>query len=163
MLDINGDMKTDLIYVSNEKHPKIKVALGRSNISEEFEITNFSDFIMSPKDYPNEGCHEPSADLISTPHSNSFLDLDGDCILDIFMQKVRPDKTTYHEIYVQKKEKGKQMYCLRHTNQTLVQNQGTEVPLVMFADMNRDAMPDMFFYFSSKIYVYYNRLNTTGL
>jgi len=50
------------------------------------------------------------------------------------------------------------MYCLRHTNQTLLQNQGAEVPLVMFADMNRDAMPDMFFYHDSRIYVYYNKL-----
>ena len=31
-------------------------------------------------------CKTPApGDLISSPHSNSFLDLDGDCMPDIFL------------------------------------------------------------------------------
>ena len=106
ILDINGDMLTDFIYVSNGAKPKIQVALGNSYNSQDFNITSFSDFVMSPSDDPL--CKEPSADdLIATPNSNAYMDLDGDCIPDIFMQKTRKipgtDKTeSYHEIYAQK-------------------------------------------------------------
>jgi integrin alpha FG-GAP repeat containing protein 1 len=49
-----------------------------------------------------------AGDLISAPHSNSFLDLDGDCMPDIFLQKQRIKFNTprpssyenYYEIYV---------------------------------------------------------------
>lgn len=106
ILDINGDMLTDFIYVSNEATPKIKVALGNSYNSQQFNITSFSDFVMSPADDPH--CKAPSEDdLLATPNSNAYMDLDGDCIPDIFMQKTRKIPGTnqtesYHEIYAQK-------------------------------------------------------------
>ena len=58
-----------------------------------------------------EGCLDPTpGDMISSPHSNSFVDLNGDCMPDIFLQKQRAIKSdkgatvyqNYYEIYVQK-------------------------------------------------------------
>lgn len=77
-------MLTDFIYVPNVKNPKITVALGNSYNSQDFNLTSFSDFVMSPSDDPL--CKAPSADdLLATPNSNAYIDLDGDCIPDIFM------------------------------------------------------------------------------
>ena len=55
--------------------------------------------------------------MISSPHSNSYLDLNGDCIPDIFLTKVSVDKDNkkrfYSEIYLQKMVKGGHgKYCL---------------------------------------------------
>lgn len=52
-------------------------------------------------------CKTPTpGDLISSPHSNSFLDLDGDCMPDIFLQKTHINsdgsKVHYGEIYIQR-------------------------------------------------------------
>jgi len=48
-----------------------------------------------------------------------------------------------------------------------VGNRHEQVPLIEFVDIDRDGMIDMFFYYKSKIYVYYNKLKrkqyATGL
>ena len=41
-------------------------------------------------------------------------------------------------------------------NQTTWTNPFTEVPLVQFADIDRDGMIDMTFYYKKHLYVYYN-------
>lgn len=81
---------------------KIKVALGQSLNSKTYSIIDFSDFVI--KNSENEECLDPSEDdVISMPHSNSFLDLDGDCMPDIFMNKLSVTKDgkyiPYYEIY----------------------------------------------------------------
>ena len=48
---------------------------------------------------------EPNLDdKLASPHSNSFIDLDGDCIPDIFLTKGHIDekgeKNYYSEIYI---------------------------------------------------------------
>jgi hypothetical protein len=48
--------------------------------------------------------------FISSPHSNAYLDLNGDCMPDIFMSKVRKEGKkyiVYNEIYLAKIIKGK--------------------------------------------------------
>ena len=127
-----------------------------------------------PQDDPD--CRSPEDDdIISTPHSNSFLDLNGDCMPDIFLQKtgvVNNTKGTkgkayhnYYEIYTQRQHRGQQMYCLLDSNAGMhvlskqpVGNRHEQVPLIEFVDIDRDGMIDMFFYYKSKIYVYYNKL-----
>ena len=47
------------------------------------------------------GCLTPEANAaLSIPHSVSFLDLDGDCMPDLFLTKERPDSTLFYEIYI---------------------------------------------------------------
>jgi hypothetical protein len=83
----------------------IKVALGQSLNSELYTIIDFSDFVI--KNSENPDCMDPEPDdIISMPHSNSFLDLDGDCMPDIFLNKIKKTRastmtlfTPYYEIY----------------------------------------------------------------
>ena len=92
---------------------------------------------------------------------------------DIFLQKTNETldskgKAAYHnyyEIYTQKQLHGQQMYCLLESNANMhvladqpVGNPQDQVPLIEFEDIDRDGMVDMFFYYDSKIYVYYNKL-----
>mmetsp|Transcript_13353 Transcript_13353/g.22704 ORF Transcript_13353/g.22704 Transcript_13353/m.22704 type:complete len:157 (+) Transcript_13353:459-929(+) len=90
-LDINGDMKMDVLYVTPEtsqKPSEMMVALGVDTTFTKFEMQAFSNFIISSSE--DDQCKDPSSeDLISTPHSNAFVDLDGDCMPDLFIQKQR--------------------------------------------------------------------------
>ena len=88
---------------------------------------------------------------------------------DIFLQKQRltdyyvttNQYENYYEIYIQKLHKNKQMFCLQHTNNTLIlfkQEKGPNdnIPLVDFVDVDSDGMIDIVFYSEKSIYVYYN-------
>jgi hypothetical protein len=48
------------------------------------------------------------------PNSNSFLDLNGDCVPEIVLtrQSSASDKKTYYEIYSQLFVNGESKYCL---------------------------------------------------
>ena len=65
----------------------------------QFKKSKFNtEFVLSSDQDPF--CKDPNDDPISTPHSNSFLDLDGDCMPDLFLTKKASDGTLYFEIYV---------------------------------------------------------------
>lgn len=74
-----------MIYTSpqtDESPAKIKVAIGKDTAGEQFSFEDFTNFIIN--DDPM--CKTPTpGDLISSPNSNSFLDLDGDCMPDMFL------------------------------------------------------------------------------
>lgn len=75
-------MKTDIIFVSTDG--KMKVLVANDTMSEQFQEKDFRQFLVSPESASN--CIEPAAgDYMSSPHSTSFLDLNGDCMADIFM------------------------------------------------------------------------------
>jgi hypothetical protein len=77
------------LYTDTEGN--IKVAIGMDHKSEAFEFKSFSDFLVTHSE--DAGCLDPTpGDLISSPHSNAFIDLDGDCMPDIFLQKQRVTK-----------------------------------------------------------------------
>lgn len=116
-LDINGDMKMDMIYTGLDSHGNTQttIALGETYDSLDFTFEPLSNFFLSSEE--DKTCLDPNVnDMISNPHSNSFLDLNGDCIPDIFLSKETIDednkKHFYGEIYVQKLVKGKNRYCL---------------------------------------------------
>lgn len=96
--------------------------------------------------------------MISNPHSNSYLDLNGDCIPDIFLTKEKVDadkkKSYYGEIYLQKLFDGNNKYCLSQTDINFIGGANT---LIGFDDMDRDSMPDMHFYHEEKIYIFINQ------
>jgi len=74
--------------MSGGSKPKLRVALGESLNSSKFKFVDFSEFLV--KSSENSKCLDPSADdIISTPHSNSFADLNGDCMPDIFLTKLK--------------------------------------------------------------------------
>lgn len=116
-LDINGDMKTDMIFTGKDAKGNFEtqIAMGQSFDSQNFKIEPLSNYFLTSKE--DKTCLDPNPnDMISNPHSNSYLDLNGDCIPDIFMTKVSLDdaknKFYYGEIYLQKMVNGKNKYCL---------------------------------------------------
>jgi integrin alpha FG-GAP repeat containing protein 1 len=104
--DINGDMKTDMVYIGIDANKKkaMMIALGDSFNSTSFTFKPLIEFFLSSSE--DKTCLDPNLeDMISNPHSNSFLDLNGDCIPDIFLTKESIDKKTgaksiYNEIYL---------------------------------------------------------------
>lgn len=46
-------------------------------------------------------CMTPTNDPLSAPHSSSFLDLDGDCMPDLFLTKYNEkNQHNYYELYI---------------------------------------------------------------
>ena len=76
-------MKTDIMFTDpNDK--QIKVLISKDGIGQNYEPQLFSDFVLSNDENPD--CIDPYFnDTISSPNSNSFLDLNGDCMPDIFL------------------------------------------------------------------------------
>lgn len=68
-------------------------------------------------------CQKPSDNsLLLTPHSAAYLDLDGDCMPDLFLTKQNYDEAgvptdKVYEIYIQRvSDDGSQLYCLVQTD-----------------------------------------------
>jgi integrin alpha FG-GAP repeat containing protein 1 len=74
----------------------------------------------------------------STPHSNSFIDLDGDCIADVFLTCESPNKKPLYQIWL---NKGSQGFVL-HGEFDGILGAGP----ITFADMDSDGTLDMVFY-----------------
>ena len=76
-------MKTDIMFTDpNDK--QLKVLISKDGIGQNYEPKLFSDFVLSNDENPD--CIDPYFnDTISSPNSNSFLDLNGDCMPDIFL------------------------------------------------------------------------------
>ena len=81
----------DILY---QDEAGIKVALGQSQTSSDFTITDLSDFLLTSFDDPDCGDLDP-ADKLSTPNSNAFIDLDGDCLPDLFMTLTNVDNISH--------------------------------------------------------------------
>ena len=85
------------------------MAIGQDSIGQQFVVQPFSDFLIT-HEQDNRCLNPTAADQISSPHSNSYVDLDGDCMPDIFLQKQKrlsnPDSSIYYynyfEVYTQK-------------------------------------------------------------
>lgn len=121
------------------------------------ETTDFnSKFVISNADDSN--CKTPSKDPLSIPHSSSFLDLDGDCMPDLFLTKengVTPG--LYYELYIQKIVDEKQMYCLVEKDQ-IASSKHKHFPMISFGDIDRNAMIDMIYYRDGQIFTFYNKI-----
>lgn len=46
LLDINADMQTDIMFMTADEEPKIKVAIADANLHS-FEIKDFQEFVLS--------------------------------------------------------------------------------------------------------------------
>ena len=76
--------RTDIIFNSIEND--IQVLVAEDNAGEQWSPADFESFLVSPDEDPS--CKLPNKnELMSSPHSTSFLDLNGDCQPDIFMQR----------------------------------------------------------------------------
>jgi integrin alpha FG-GAP repeat containing protein 1 len=91
-----------------------------------------SDYDFIPRDIP---FHPPTSVCeISHPHSNAFLDLDGDCLADLFLLCNHNGKKSF-QIWVNQKSEGFRL----HSTVDLPQGVGQ----ISFADMDADGAVDM--------------------
>ena len=103
--------------------------------------------VLTPSDPSTRASSDPPLDMASfncqfpNPHSNAFIDLDGDCLADLFLVCEDPSdaQRLSYQIWVNAKEAGfklAQSGPLPH---------GTAPGAVTFADMDRDGTMDMVF------------------
>ena len=110
----------------------------------------------------------PPSGALSIPHSATFMDLDGDCMPDMYLTKTFTDTDstvkTQYEIYIQKKFNNKQMYCYVQSDNfgSLKTSVEQTIPLVSFADMDRDGMVDIVFFKDSAVHTIYNKYSANG-
>ena len=70
--------------VSSGQKPQLNMALGKDKRGNDFKIDQFKKSIITNKQ--DSECLDPSPDdFISSPHSNAYIDLNGDCMPDIFL------------------------------------------------------------------------------
>jgi hypothetical protein len=130
--------------------------LSDSPDSQTYSIKQFFDFVLSPDD--NSNCLQPNEfDPIASPHSNSFLDLNGDCVADIYLHRISSQTSiAYGEIYIQMLVNNQSKYCLIQKHEyTTTPN---SFPLASFDDMNKNGMIDVIFMEGTIIKVFYNKI-----
>lgn len=102
-LDLNGDLRNEIVY--NDESGNVKVGVFNADMTEMKPLDFYSTFVLSSTD--DSSCLDPApTDSLSIPHSSAYLDLDGDCLADIFMTKQRDNSDSpelspyYYEIYI---------------------------------------------------------------
>ena len=104
--DINGDYYDDIIFNNAEATGpagKLSVAIYNPE-TKKYEIGNFREQMVDPD---CGGLVSPLATAeLTTPHSVSMVDFDGDCLADLFItvqDQERPSKKFY-EIYLRREQ-----------------------------------------------------------
>ncbi|OBZ75437.1 T-cell immunomodulatory protein [Grifola frondosa] len=129
-MDFNGDLKIDLFGITSpsSSNAPFKVWQNVWNSSQTIsEIFN----IVDPQ-FTGAQC------TLSNPHSNAAIDLNGDCLADIFLVCDDSDtKSKYFQIWVNNKDEG---FALAQLGRL---PQGTQS--ISFGDIDRDGTIDMIF------------------
>lgn len=90
-----------MIYYSEQEG--ILVGLGTSSTQANFQTVPFTDFILTSIDDPDCMDLSPVDTLqtLSKSNSNAFIDLDGDCLPDLFL--IMSDGTNdFYRVFVQR-------------------------------------------------------------
>ena len=115
--DINNDGYADIIF--NDANSKRQLSLSPSYIPSSFSVISMTDSHCIPYD---------DKKIISSPHSISFLDLNADCMADLFITTIDIETgLSYFEIWINQNGQ----YCM--VNMTMVENQYSQVS---FADIS---------------------------
>ncbi|SGY75403.1 BQ5605_C005g03425 [Microbotryum silenes-dioicae] len=129
IFDATGSMRADLLGVSTNSKTMLKLW---KNVWTETDRTNLFDLVDPPFKGQNFNCRLPE------PHFNAFVDLDGDCLADLFLtcqpDEDAPNRLTY-QIWLNDKQGSYRL--AREGNLPY----GTKS--VGFADMDRDGTIDM--------------------
>lgn len=83
---------------------------------------------------------------------------------DLFLTRLVSGSPIY-EIYIQKQIDGKNLYCLIQSDSfsDILPIAPSPIPLISFADVDRDAMTDLLFFHDSSVYVFYNKYVANGV
>jgi integrin alpha FG-GAP repeat containing protein 1 len=137
---------------------KLRVAFQNTKGDYDLEVKDFVGTVaLSKEEAPY--CMDPDSDSkLSTPHSSTYIDLDGDCMPDLFLTRQKGTEFSF-EIYISKRHEKQQRYCLVQKGALKAESITGAPPLIDFADIDRDAMFDMIFYLDKKIYTLYNKMS----
>ncbi|KAG5350908.1 hypothetical protein C0989_008806 [Termitomyces sp. Mn162] len=129
-IDANGDMKIDLFGLTpaSKNDPKAPFQLWQ-NVWNASQPDSPLFKIISP------AFHGPQCTLAS-PHSNAIVDLDGDCLADVFVVCDDGEGSKSFQIWVNKKENG---FSLAQEG-----NLPSGLQTISFGDIDRDGTIDMF-------------------
>ncbi|KAI6111062.1 hypothetical protein F5141DRAFT_1112303 [Pisolithus sp. B1] len=129
-VDINGDMKIDLLGMPTDRRGSsnpVRVWKNNWNTSNSeaplFELTDPS--------FNGSQC------TLASPHSNAIIDLNGDCLADIFLVCDEGSGQRSFQIWVNNKDAG---FTL-----TQYQSLPSGVQAISFGDIDRDGSIDMVF------------------
>ncbi|KDQ59682.1 hypothetical protein JAAARDRAFT_33256 [Jaapia argillacea MUCL 33604] len=129
--DSNGDMKIDLIGMtpssSSSRTDPFQVWQNVWNASR----SNSPIFDIVDAPFTGAQC------TISNPHSNAMVDLNGDCLSDIFLLCDETTTDKYFQIWVNQKDSGFALAQQTHLPRG--------VQSISFADIDRDGTIDMIF------------------
>ncbi|EPQ58671.1 hypothetical protein GLOTRDRAFT_73218 [Gloeophyllum trabeum ATCC 11539] len=127
-IDANGDMKIDLFGVASGGNGAFKVWRNVWNASD----PRSSMFDVVDPQFDGTQCR------LANPHSNAVVDLNGDCLADLFLvcdDAKSGDK--YYQIWVNNKDAG---FALERLGRL-----PSGVQAISFADIDRDGTIDMIF------------------
>lgn len=129
-LDVNGDMKIDLLGVPTVKRGSstpLQVWENHWNASN----TQTPLFELTDPQFNGSQC------ALASPHSNALIDLNGDCLADVFLVCDEGSGKRSFQIWVNNKDSGF----------TLAQHEPlpSGVQAISFADVDRDGSVDMVF------------------
>ncbi|BGO97546.1 hypothetical protein RTG_01521 [Rhodotorula toruloides ATCC 204091] len=132
-IDATGDMRTDLLGLSTGSKPQLQLwnnTWAASNATNVFGVMD-APFDLSTAPTGKFDCKFPS------PHFNAFIDLDGDCLADIFLtcQDGESEDDLSYQIWLNSKD-GQFRYARRGKLPKATKSVG-------FADMDRDGTIDM--------------------
>ncbi|KAK4705610.1 integrin alpha FG-GAP repeat containing protein 1, partial [Phenoliferia sp. Uapishka_3] len=128
--DATGDMRPDLLGFTLDDNKKSVTPKLWKNVWESSNHTAIFELSDPPLDLSTSACTFPS------PHSNAYIDLDGDCLADIFLMcQGKSDEYLTYQIWTNTKEGS---YKLARSGDL---PKGTKS--VGFADMDRDGTIDM--------------------
>ncbi|KAF5372918.1 hypothetical protein D9758_001485 [Tetrapyrgos nigripes] len=130
-IDLDGDMKIDLLGMTPSSQSST-----RSIFQAWKNVWNASE-PNSPLLKVDEPSFHGSQCALSNPHSNAVVDLDGDCLADVFLVCDDGNGVKYFQVWINNKDQG---FKLVQEN-TLPPG----VQSISFADVDRDGTIDMVF------------------
>ncbi|KII89322.1 hypothetical protein PLICRDRAFT_109686 [Plicaturopsis crispa FD-325 SS-3] len=126
-IDANGDMKIDLLGVTPASPNSFQLWQNIWNASDP-QSSVFS--VVDPK-FSGSQC------TLSNPHSNAVVDLNGDCLADVFLVCDDNKGNKFFQIWVNNKDAG---FSLEQTGQL-----PSGAQAISFGDVDRDGTMDMVF------------------
>ncbi|KAF8590510.1 hypothetical protein K439DRAFT_1381934 [Ramaria rubella] len=136
VVDSDGDMKIDLLGVTSSDGADISSSLRLwknvwNETSRSPTLFTLADSMLNPGN--------GTVCKLSQPHSNAFLDFDGDCLADIFLtcDSINGEAQQF-QIWINANED--EGFYLGHAGQLLIGS-----GQITFADMDRDGTIDMIF------------------
>lgn len=134
ILDINGDMSLDILYNTVNETGQVSAYI----LEECLDNSYVSNPLLRYKFQSAVHCLNPTNEVLSTPHSVAFVDLNGDCLADMFLTTVNSEGEVFFEVWLNMKN-GE--YCV-----VQISKAPRGAGQVSFADVDGNGEEDLVFW-----------------